>query len=34
MNNVFVETRPKGRPAGSPVSDYVVQDHADHILKI
>jgi hypothetical protein len=24
----------KGKPQGSPVLDYVVEDHADHILKI
>ncbi|WP_244646300.1 hypothetical protein [Bradyrhizobium campsiandrae] len=29
---VFVEARPKGRPEGSPITDYVVEDHADHVL--
>ncbi len=29
MPNVFVEPRPKGRPEGSPIDDYVVEDHAD-----
>jgi len=32
MANVFVEARPKGRPEGSPINDYVVEDHADHVL--
>jgi hypothetical protein len=30
--NVYVEPRPKGRPEGSPVTDFVVEDHADHVL--
>ena len=29
MANVFVEARPKGRPEGSPIEGYVVEDHAD-----
>src|SRR5262249_20540260 len=33
MANVFVEARPKGRPEGDPIDDYVVEDHADHVLK-
>jgi hypothetical protein len=28
MANVYVEPRPKGRPEGSPIEDYVVEDHA------
>jgi hypothetical protein len=32
MANVFVEPRPQGKQEGSPVSDYVVEDHADHVL--
>ena len=32
MANVFVEPRPKGRPEGSPITDYVVEDHADGVL--
>lgn len=32
MAIVFVEARPKGKAADSPVTDYVVEDHADHIL--
>ena len=32
MANVFVEARPKGRPEGSAVKDYVVEDHANHVL--
>jgi hypothetical protein len=32
MANMYVESRPKGRPEGSPVDDYVVEDHADNVL--
>jgi hypothetical protein len=32
MANVYVEARPKGRIDGSPITDYVVEDHADHVL--
>ncbi|MGH1569540.1 hypothetical protein ACRAWG_01285 [Methylobacterium sp. P31] len=32
MANVYIEARPKGRPEGSPIEDYVVEDHADHVL--
>jgi hypothetical protein len=32
MPNVYIEARPKGRPEGSPVDDFVVEDHADHVL--
>lgn len=32
MANVYVEARPKGRVEGSPIADYVVEDHADHAL--
>jgi hypothetical protein len=32
MNNVYIEARPKGRPPGSHIDDYVVEDHADHVL--
>lgn len=31
MATVFVEARPKGREDG-PISDYVVEDHTDHVL--
>jgi hypothetical protein len=34
MAIVYVEARPKGKQPGSPVIDHVVEDHADHILKI
>ena len=30
MANVYVEARPKGRPEGSAINDYVVEDHADN----
>jgi hypothetical protein len=32
MANVYVEARPKGRPEGDPIDDYVVEDHADSVL--
>ena len=32
MATVYVEARPKGRPEGSAITDYVVEDHADHVL--
>lgn len=32
MANVYIEARPKGRPEGSAIQDYVVEDHADHVL--
>jgi len=32
MAVVYVEARPKGRQEGSPITDYVVEDHADHQL--
>jgi hypothetical protein len=30
--SVYIEARPKGRPEGSPIEDYVVEDHADQVL--
>jgi hypothetical protein len=30
---VYVEARPKGRQVGSPITDFVVEDHADHVLR-
>jgi hypothetical protein len=32
MANVYIEARPKGRSEGSPIEDYVVEDHADNVL--
>ncbi len=32
MPNVYVEARPKGRIEGGRIDDYVVEDHADHVL--
>jgi hypothetical protein len=32
MANVFIEARPKGRHEGDHIDDYVVEDHADHVL--
>jgi hypothetical protein len=33
MSVVYVEARPKGKAEGSPITDYVVEDHADHVLE-
>jgi len=32
MGNVYIEPRPKGRAEGTPIEDYVVEDHKDHVL--
>jgi hypothetical protein len=32
MANVYVGVRPKGRPEGTRIDDYVVEDHADNVL--
>jgi hypothetical protein len=32
MPNVYVEARPKGRPEGSAIEGFAVEDHADHVL--
>lgn len=32
MAIVYIEARPKGRPEGIRIDDYVVEDHADHVL--
>jgi len=32
MPNVYVDARPNGRPEGTAIEDYVVEDHADHVL--
>jgi hypothetical protein len=32
MPNVYIEARPKGCPEGSAIKDFVVEDHADHVL--
>jgi hypothetical protein len=32
MANVYIEPRPKGRREGERIDDYVVEDHADHVL--
>jgi hypothetical protein len=34
MANVYVEARPKGRPEGDPIDDYVVEDHMDSVLGV
>jgi hypothetical protein len=30
--NLFIEARPKGQPDGQPITDYVVEDYAGHVL--
>jgi hypothetical protein len=30
--NAYIEARPKGRPEGSAISDFVVEDRSDHVL--
>ena len=32
LPTVYVEALPKGRPEGSAITDYVVEDHADDVL--
>ena len=32
MATVFVEAHPKGRQENTAITDYVVEDHADHVL--
>ena len=32
MAIVYIEARPKCQTADAPVTDYVVEDHADHVL--
>ncbi len=32
MPTVYVEARLKGRPEGRAVEDFLVEDHADHVL--
>jgi hypothetical protein len=32
MATVYVEARPKGRPEGSHIDDYVVETQSDHVL--
>lgn len=32
MANVYVEPRPKGRPEGTKIDDYVVEEQGDKVL--
>jgi len=32
MANVYIEARPKGRAESTQIEDFVVEDHADHVL--
>ncbi len=34
MAIVYIEARPKGRPEGSPINDYVVETQGDTVLGI
>lgn len=34
MANVYIEPRPKGRPEGSAIEDYAVENDASHQLAI
>jgi hypothetical protein len=33
MATVYVEARPKGRAEGTRIDDYVVEDHAENVLR-
>lgn len=33
MTVVYIEPRPKGLSEGDPITDFVVEDRADHILE-
>jgi hypothetical protein len=33
MAHVYIEARPKERSHGDPIVDYVVEDHADNVLR-
>ena len=32
MATVYIEARPKGRPEGTRIEDYVIEDQSSHIL--
>ena len=34
MAKVYIEPRPKGRPEGTAIDDYAVEDHADSVLSV
>jgi hypothetical protein len=34
MPKVFIEPRPKGRSDNDPITDYVVEDESDHVLRV
>jgi hypothetical protein len=34
MVKVYIEPRPEGRPEGTPIDDYAVEDHASSALSI
>ena len=33
MGTVYIEARPKRRPEGERIDDYVVEDYADKVLR-
>jgi hypothetical protein len=33
MANVYIEPRPKGRPKGSPITNYVAKNYSGDIVK-
>lgn len=33
MTNIYIEARPKGRREGSAITDYVVEDQLDRVLR-
>jgi hypothetical protein len=33
MAKVYIEARPKGRPDGTSIEDYVVEEQGDRVLK-
>jgi hypothetical protein len=33
MPKVYIEARPKGRPEGTSIEDYVVEEQGDRVLK-
>jgi hypothetical protein len=33
MTKVFIEPRPKGRPEGAEIEDFVVEEEGDRVLK-
>ena len=34
MADVYVEPRPKGRPTGTPIEDYAIEDRGNAVLHV